>query len=221
MAARRKLILSDIEILRALEAGENTETLARLHHVTPQAVRWRLKAMRKNMAAPAARRAEEAVGATLDAWRRLKDNLESLEKLKDAAEDLLESPDHDGFDVGPHDYDLEVTCLSDGVPVRRPIRDLTGGLELISVEGKFADPRLLLISATKEIRQQIEAGVRLSERVHNLVEMARFQQEVLDAIAQCDEATAARIRGRLYDQHTLRLSLVGPGPEQTLDRLPH
>jgi hypothetical protein len=213
MPAQRKLTLPDHELLDRLEQGETPAEIAKEFRCTAEAVRNRARVCRENLCAPAARRAEEVVASTLDAFALLGENLDTLRQLKQAAERLLQNPDGPGFDVGPHDYDLEViTAAGGGPPVRRPLREiLKGDAFLVSVEGRFADPRTYLVSLCREIRSEIEVGVRLAERLHDLESVERFQQEVLDAIDQADATTAARIRGALHERRTLRLALRPPG----------
>jgi transposase-like protein len=210
MPARRKLTVSDPELLLALERGSTPSEIAERHGVSDDAVRWRIRQLRRNLPAPAAARAEEVVSQTLGAFEALNANVATLYALKDACLRLLEHPeDAEALDVGPHDYDLEViTTSGGGPPVRRPLRDLLNSEDfLVSIEGRFADPRTLLLSTLTNIRQHVEVAVKLAERLHDVQEVAVFQREVLDAIAQADPDTAARIRGALHDRRTTRLAL--------------
>jgi hypothetical protein len=127
MPARRKLTLSDPELLLALEQGQSTLDVARAHSVPHQAVQWRLKHLRENLPAPAARRAEETVGKTLDAIQELLSNVATLHQLKEACERLLQSEDAAALGVGPHDYDIQVlVCRKGAPPIRRPLNELLG-----------------------------------------------------------------------------------------------
>lgn len=214
MSAPEKLPVSDAQILEELEAGRSLRKIATTHGVTHQSLSERLRRLRENIPAPAARRAEETVSVTLSAFEALASNIATLQKLQHACETLLAGAEGT-FDVGPHDFDLEVTMIGErGQPVRRPIRDLLAGAgTLISIEGKFADPRTLLLSIIRELRAHVETGVKLSERLHQVQEVERFMGEVLDAIQSADPATAARVRGALHERHALRLALRPPGPD--------
>jgi hypothetical protein len=209
-----KATLTDPELLLQLEEGRSLSKIATSAGVTRQALSERLKRLRENIPAPAARRAEETVSLALGAFEALSGSIATLQKLQSACERLLAGADGT-FDVGPHDFDLEVTVLGDrGQPIRRPIRDLLQGAgTLISIEGKFADPRTLLVSVLRELRAHIETGVKLAERLHQVQEVERFMSEVLDAIAAADPATAARVRGALHERRALRLALSPPGPD--------
>ena len=55
-------------------------------------------------------------------------------------------------------------------------------------------------------------AVKLTERLHDVQQVERFQQTVLACIEQADPDTAARIRGALHEQRQLRLALLPPGP---------
>lgn len=217
MPTPRKLTCPDHELLLLLESGKTRAAIARKFGVTPECVSWRLKQLRENLPAPAARRAEETVHHTLDAVAALTDNHAVLVKLKEACERILVSPDDpDAYDVGPHDYDLEVVTIgSGGTPVRKKLRDILGSEDnlLVSVEGKFADPRKLLLEVVSQIRQHVETAVRLVERIHDVQAVQEFQHEVLAAIEAADELTAARIKDSLYQRRKLRLSLAPPGTD--------
>lgn len=213
MPTPAKVTLSDPELLERLEQGLSLRQIARSQGVSWQALSERLKRLRDNIPAPAARRAEETVTLSLSAFEALSKSIATLQKLQDACERLLAAPDGAGFDVGPHDFDLEVTLIGDrGQPIRRPVRDLLAGAgTLISIEGKFADPRTLLLSVIRELRAHVETGVKLAERLHQVQEVERFMSEVLDAIDHADPATAARVRGALHERRALRLALSPPG----------
>ena len=97
--------------------------------------------------------------------------------------------------------------------MRRPLKELLDGDtdQLISIEGKFADPRTLLVSVIAQIRQHVELAVKLAERLHNVQEVQRFQQEVLAAIEAADPETARKIKAALIERRNLRLALTAPG----------
>src|SRR4051812_43245282 len=165
MAGVRKLTLSDYELLLALERGETTSTIAQAYDCTPEAVRERLRRLRANLPAPAARRAEETVAHTLDAMAALEDNFAVLGSLKRACLKQLEGASGE-LDLGPHDYDLEVTVLTEqGVPLKKTVRALLAASDgvPVGIEAKMADPRTLLVSVVGQIRQHIELAVRLTE----------------------------------------------------------
>jgi hypothetical protein len=204
--------LSGPELLRALEKGETPASLAEAHSVSAQCVRWHVRQLQRFAAAPAARRADELVSHTLGAFAEIAENLRCLRLLRVACLDQLQHPyDPAALDVGPHDYDLEAT-VSGGPgepPLRRSIHELAqgaGGM-LISIESKFADPRLLLLKVMQEIRQQLTVAVQLADRLHSAREVEAFQREVLDAITAADPDTAARIKGALHQRRALRSAL--------------
>jgi hypothetical protein len=217
MPTPAKVTLSDPELLEALEQGRSLRAIARSQGVTWQALSARLKRLRENIPAPAARRAEETVSLSLSAFAALSGSILTLQKMQAACERLLGSADDPlAFEVGPHDFDLEVTILGPaGQPVKRKVKELLepSGDTLISIEGKFADPRTLLLSVLRELRAHVETGVKIGERLHHAQEVEAFMQEVIDAIDSADPATAARIRGALHQRRTLRLALEPPRPE--------
>jgi hypothetical protein len=214
MPAPRKLTLSDVEILLALESGETTGTIAEQYGVTPEAVRDRLRRVRENLPAPAARRAEETVSHTLDAMAALEDNFAVLGALKRACLKQLGGTEEGELDVGPHDYDLEVTVLTEeGVPLKKTVRALLAGAagEAVGIEAKMADPRTLLVQVVGQIRQHIELAVKLTERIYDVQQVQSFQEEVLGVIGSLEPEVAARIRGAIQERRTLRLALRPPG----------
>jgi hypothetical protein len=216
MPAARKLLLSDAELLDQL-AKKSPTAVARENGVGESSVRWRVKQIRQNLPAPAARRSEEIVGRTLDALAIIQDNLRILGALKRATLRLLEHPTLAGeLDLGPHDYDLEV-MVADGMgpPVKRRLNEITaeGGLETLQIQSRMADPRQFLLSVMRQEAQQLELGVRLVERVTDAQDVAAFQEEVLHAIEAAEPETAQRIRGAILARRTLRLALRPPGPE--------
>ena len=82
MSAPRKLLLSDPELLSAVEQGRTLAQIAQEYDVTPQAVQWRLQQLRQNLPAPAARRAEETVAVTFDCIAELQKNYLILDQLR-------------------------------------------------------------------------------------------------------------------------------------------
>lgn len=214
MPARPKLLISDHDLLRSLET-QTQEQVAQAHGVTSAAIRWRLAQIRKNLPAPAARRAEELVAQTVSALSTVQENLRILGALKRAALRLLEHPEMAGeLDIGPHDYDLTVTT-ADGLGPPRPQRlhellgaHLEGGA---LVHTSHADPRTYLLSVMRQEAQQLELGVRLIERVTDAKDAQEFQSEVIHAIAQEAPETAERLRAALAARRALRLALGPPG----------
>src|SRR5436190_12527222 len=200
MPAHRKLLISDLELLYAIEHGRSLAQIAQEYDATPGAVRWRLRQLRGNLPAPAARRAEETVAATFDCIAELHKNHAILDQLREACLQLLEAEGGQGLDVGPHDYDIHVVVTRKGAPpVRRPLKELLGEkLELVAcMEASFTDPRTLLLQTIAQIRQHVELAAKLTERLHDVQQVERFQQTVLACIEQADPDTAARIRGAL------------------------
>ena len=187
MPGKRKLTLSDPEILARLAAGETPQTLATAYGCTAQAVRERVKRLHENLPAPAARRAEETVSHTLDAFSAYEQSMAALLAMRDSLLLLLAHPtDERRLDLGTHDFDRD--------------------------EGsRAADPRAVLLAVITQIRQHIELGVRLAERLHNQQEVERFMQEVLREIDAAAPDVATRIKGRLTERRTLRLALRPPG----------
>jgi hypothetical protein len=178
-------------------------------------VRARLRVHRANLPAPAARRAEETVTHTLNAFSALEESVAILIALRDACCDELRHPDHpEQLAVGPHDFDgTVITAGEDGPPQVQNLYTLLKGREhALKVEFHHADPRTLLLSTLGQMRQHIELAVKLVERIHTVQEVERFQEEVLHAISEADEATARRLRAALHDRRTLRLALRPPGP---------
>jgi CheY-specific phosphatase CheX len=186
MPAPRKLLLTDLELLQRLEAGATPESIAQVFACSAEAVRARVRQVKANLPAPVARRAEEVVSGTLSAFDQLADNLTTLNGLKAACERLLTN-DGGTFDLSPQSFD--------------------------EGDHRAADPRLYLLSLIREIRQEIEIGVRLAERLHDIQEVERFQQEVLSAIGEASPEVAARIRSALHERRALRLALRPPGPD--------
>jgi hypothetical protein len=210
--APRKITLSDHELLLALEQGETTGSIAQRCQCTAEAVRDRLRRLRENLPAPAARRAEETVAHTLDAMAALEDNFAVLGALKRACLKQLAADEEGELDIGPHDYDLEVTVVTrGGVPLKKPVRALLEGADVAGIEAKMADPRTLLVQVVGQIRQHIELAVKLTERIYDVQQVHAFQEEVLRVIHEADPPTAARIRGALHERRSLRLALRPPG----------
>src|SRR5205807_117572 len=106
------------------------------------------------------------------------------------------------IDVGPHDYDMEVLVSIGGrPPVRRPLREVLGEKsdQLISIEGRFADPRTLLVSVIGQIRQHLELAMRMQAQMYNAAEMQRFQEAVLSLIARVTPEQAQAIKEALIE----------------------
>lgn len=214
MPARRTLTLGDYEILDLIADGLTPTQIARQHGCSAEAVRWRIRQLKKNLPAPAARRADETLEHTLNAIAELNRNHAILAQLRDACLRLLE--DENGrLDVGPHDYDLTIlVSIAGGPPHRKPLSDILGqsaeDAALLSLEGKQADPRTLLLSTLTQIRQHIELAVRLAERIHDAQQFAIFQETMLRHIEHASPEVAAAIKSELHEQRQLRLALQPP-----------
>jgi hypothetical protein len=212
--ARPKLLLSDAELLEAV-AASTPAAVARAHGVQRSAVVWRLTQIQKNLPAPAARRSEEIVGRTLDALLIVQENLQILGALKRGALRLLEHPTMPGeLDLGPHDFDAELTIADGfGPPKKARLNQLLARSEDEErlAEVKIADPRTLLLSVMRQEAQQLDLGVRLVERVTDSQAIAGFQEEVLRAIEEAEPAAAQRIRDAILARRALRLALRPPG----------
>lgn len=213
MPANRTLLLSDYQILDLISQGWGFTKIANAHHVSAEAVRWRVGQIKKNIAAPAARRASEVVDHAHSAMEALSRSITVLNALREACLAQLEGQDGN-IDIGPHDFDCEVVVSLNGAPPQR--RSLSSLLQqsddtlLLAIDSKHEDPRKLLLATIGQIRQHIELAVRLYERVHNADSLARFQETVLTVIESADKETAARIRQGLRDRQELRLALQPP-----------
>jgi hypothetical protein len=213
MPAHLKLTLSDYDLLAELAQGKSQAQIAQEQDVSPQCVSDRLKRLQENLPAPAARRAEETVARTLDCIAELHASVAALHAIKASCERQLAGEDGQ-LDVGPRDYDLEVLVSTGGrPPVRRPLRDVLGEKsdQLISIEGRFADPRTLLVSVIGQIRQHLELAMRMQAQMYNAAETQRFQEEVLALIARVNPAESQAIKEALIERRNLRLALVAPG----------
>jgi hypothetical protein len=62
----------------------------------------------------------------------------------------------------------------------------------------------LVIRAMSEIRRQVETCLEISKTLYDVQEMERFQQEVLEAIGECDVQVREKIVQRLKERRTLR-----------------
>lgn len=207
--------VSDSELLQALERGQSLARIAQERGVTERELQSRLRQLRCRLEAPAATPAEETV-PRFDGIAELRRNHAILEQLRAACLRLLATEDGQGLDVGPHDYDIQVLVARKGVPpVRRSLNDLLGEkLELVaSMEAHFTDPRTLLLQTIAQIGQQVELAVKLSERLHSVQQVERFQQAVLACIRMADPETAARIRAALQEQRQLGGALLPPGED--------
>src|SRR5229473_4009151 len=144
MAAPRKIALTDTDILRRLEQGDSQQEIADAAGVRREAIRQRLKTIRENLPAPAARRAEETVSLTLSAIDELRRNYATLAAVRDACLALLAADDGSLW-LGAHDYDLEVMVSTLGQPPHREkLTTLLSRLDdrgLLDIEAKHADPR--------------------------------------------------------------------------------
>lgn len=215
MPAPRTLELDDFALLDHLAQGMTPTDIGKQYHVSRQAVKWRLDALKKNLPAPAARRADETLAQTLNAIQALHRNQEILEQVRDACLRQLEGP-NGALEVGPHETDVEiVVSVSGGPPQRKRLADLLAEMAehevaLLSLESKHADPRTLLLSTLTQIRSQVELAVRLTERIHDAQQLALFQQTMIEEIERADPETAARIKSRLHEARRLRLALTPP-----------
>lgn len=162
-----------------------------------------------------AENAGEVMTTTLDALGLLQGNVRDLERLRDACLKLLRDPDdEDGLDVSPHVGDVEVVVPSeDGPPVRRKLSALLSEVDslVFSVQVSTADPRTLLLSTIAQLKQHIELGLKLAERLYTVQEVERFQKDVLEVVESVDEEAGREIRRRLLERKALRLAVGRPG----------
>lgn len=213
MPAPRKIALSDTELLALREAGHSQRDIASLAGVGREAIRQRLKTIAANLPAPAARRAEETLTLTLSAIKELRRNYDTLNAVKEACLALL-TDEQGGLWLGTHDFDLEVMVSQHGQPPHRvKLTDLlqqSEGSFVLSVDSKHADPRTLLLATLQQIRQHVELGVKLTERIHDAERIEEFIRSVLEEIGRESDACRTRIEERLLAQRALRLALLAP-----------
>lgn len=63
------------------------------------------------------------------------------------------------------------------------------------------------IAALKEVREHVQAGIKLYQLLLSIDETRKFQQAVLEAIGEADDATRQRIIANLQARRALELAL--------------
>jgi len=104
--------ITDAEILQRLEAGEGLAAIAFSRRLATAVLQGRLRRLRERLPGP------------LNPVEELRRNFDHLAAVRDGCLHLLASPEGAGLDLGPHDFDLEVTVSTGtGRPTRRRLTD--------------------------------------------------------------------------------------------------
>jgi molybdenum-dependent DNA-binding transcriptional regulator ModE len=68
-------------------------------------------------------------------------------------------------------------------------------------------PIMTHVAAFREVREHVQAGIKLYQLLISVDETRKFQQAVLEAIGEVDDATRQRIIAKLQERRALELAL--------------
>lgn len=172
---RRKISLN--EIGRLFAEGKGVVEIGKLTGFTKGAMSRALKRLHPNIAkAVALNHADEVVEKELNA-------LEQMQKINANANELL-----DLLMRWNRGEDEALQILESQVKKVR-----VGKTEQEATEYKFTDPRALALKAMAEIRGQLNLQLEMFKVYCDQKAVAEFHREILQAIADADTKTAARI----------------------------
>jgi hypothetical protein len=118
--------------------------------------------------------------------------------------------------VGPRDIETVVVLEEDGKVQEVRVADMVEerrrkrgrkSMRWIGTRSKAADPRILLLQTIEAMRRHLLTCVEIMERLYEVQEVERFQQEVLEVIEEADPAVADRIRANVQKRRALRTVL--------------
>jgi predicted transcriptional regulator len=201
----RNIEMTDAELMRRVAAGERQSTIAQELGVSRAAVGRRLKEARERL--PLSHRAEEV----LMQFQELAGNYHVLQEVRDEClrrlrnsegridlvlAGLWSSETEEGGDAGGHG-DAEITHASRGYPGRG-----NGSTARRSAgSGKKTEhPVTLLLQTLEAMRHHLAMVAQMTDRLYEVQEVERFQNEVLAAVEEADSAIADRIRINIHQR---------------------
>lgn len=189
---------TDAQLREAVNEGFKPAEIAKRFGVSRQAVYKRVNQLEltTTTAVVAPVESQRFVARNLDTAEQLQLGLSRNNRLMDACEEWLLSPEGDGrYDIGPRADEILVTYigLEGGEPVKR--RDTLSALlalvgegerTVCGIEAKHADPRELILKTIQEGRQSAMAMADLLKMLADIRAMQRWRDVVLHAIGRVD-----------------------------------
>jgi hypothetical protein len=199
--------MTDAELHADLAEGLSSSQIASRRSISVQAVNKRRKRLRFQETAVAVVSQPESarlVSAQLDALEEIAHSFSRIRLLMDACDRWLrDAEDPTIYDIGPRSEEVMVTYWDsddEGNPTRAKAKlsellrkvDNGGVLTIGSVE-RYADPRGLIISTTREARAAVAQCIELAQKLADARAMQTLREKVLDEISKVSPEIAERI----------------------------